>query len=180
MCFGRLPLRKQRRSDKPIRELIFILNIPECESVFDEIWRKKKPHDSGLFLNIVKCFNPAHLSGRWKTPLSRSQSWFLEILTLCFVFVFFFPPHHTGATISVTCAPRGLWPSPFPLSCFSSVFTLNFGALSFKGTTRPFPLPLKNAYFLLLFTSPLLSFHAAKANKKSQFYAWELFAVWLQ
>lgn len=65
-CFGRLQLRKQRRPDKPIRELIFILNIPEYESVFDEIWRKKE-HDAGLFLNIVKCFNPAHLSGRWKT-----------------------------------------------------------------------------------------------------------------
>lgn len=91
----------------------------------------------------------------------RTQTWFLEILVPKLI------PHHADSSFSVTSG--GLWPSQFPLNFSSSVLTLNFGALSFKGTTRPFPLPLKNAYFLLLFTSHFLSFHAAKASEKSQF-----------
>lgn len=89
---------------------------------------------------------------------------------VCFFFLHFFSGFFPRPLITLTgviCLSSGFWLSQFPLNCFSCVLTLNFGALLIEGTTRPFPLPLKNAYFLLLFTSPSLSFYAAKAHEKS-------------
>lgn len=71
-------------------------------------------------------------------------------------------------TRSFSVASSDLCSSQFPLHCFSCVLTLNFGALLFKGATRPLPLPLplKNAYFLLLFISFSLLFSLTLATLK--------------
>lgn len=74
-------------------------------------------------------------------------------------------------TRSFSVASSDLYSSQFPLHCFSCVLTLNFGALLFKGATRPLPLPLKNAYFLLLFISFSLLFSLALATLKESLEA---------
>lgn len=99
----------------------------------------------------------------------------------CFKFLFvYFLSLDTDSYFSVTFASSGLCPSQFPLSRISYVLTLNFGALLFKVAVGLLPLPLKNAYFLLLFISLFFTFLARLSHIEIKFYAPKLFAVWLQ